>query len=245
MEGVMSRIRIAAAGAALLLLSGLTAGGAAAQTATNEPPGQPLQLLRLLHFGAPSHEAKVKPRARLLAKSVTKPTAKSGAKRLALSATALEKQAPAQANTTAALPPASIWPAVNAVPPIGFAAAEPAASATSTPGEPGPSEIVVAGQTVKVASPDDVNEIDLAANDEAATQAGSGSPSAGATGASANADDTAVKQKSDFVRAASAPRGEVGGTSWLLQVLAALGGAVAAGSMAWFLIGSTPQRTYG
>jgi hypothetical protein len=112
-------------------------------------------------------------------------------------------------------------------------------SFASTPGEPGPNEIVVAGQTVTVASPDDLNEIDLAANDE--TQAGSG---AGAAGAST---DAAVKQKSDFVMAASAqtPRGEVGSTAWFMQILAALGGAVAAGSMAWFLIGSTPQRTYG
>ena len=38
---------------------------------------------------------------------------------------------------------------------------------------------------------------------------------------------------------------DVGSTSWIMQVLAALGGAVAAGSVAWFLIGSTPQRTYG
>ena len=39
--------------------------------------------------------------------------------------------------------------------------------------------------------------------------------------------------------------GEVGSTSWILQVMAALGGAVAAGSVAWFLIGAAPQRTYG
>ena len=38
---------------------------------------------------------------------------------------------------------------------------------------------------------------------------------------------------------------EVGSTSWILQVLAALGGAVTAGTVAWFLIGGTPQRTYG
>ncbi len=32
-------------------------------------------------------------------------------------------------------------------------------------------------------------------------------------------------------------------TSWYLETFAALGGAVAAGSIAWFLIGA-PQRTY-
>jgi hypothetical protein len=37
----------------------------------------------------------------------------------------------------------------------------------------------------------------------------------------------------------------VGGASWIAQVLAALGGAVAAGAVAWFLIGGGPVRTYG
>ena len=47
----MPRIRIAAAGAALLLLSGLTAGGATAQTVTDQAPGEPLQLLHWLRAG--------------------------------------------------------------------------------------------------------------------------------------------------------------------------------------------------
>ena len=33
--------------------------------------------------------------------------------------------------------------------------------------------------------------------------------------------------------------------SWLLRVIAALSGAVATGSVAWFLIGPAPQRMYG
>jgi len=31
-------------------------------------------------------------------------------------------------------------------------------------------------------------------------------------------------------------------TSWILQVLAALGGAIAAGTVAWFLMRSAPPR---
>jgi hypothetical protein len=37
----------------------------------------------------------------------------------------------------------------------------------------------------------------------------------------------------------------VGSASWIAQVLAALGGAVTAGAVAWFLIGGGPARTYG
>lgn len=37
----------------------------------------------------------------------------------------------------------------------------------------------------------------------------------------------------------------IGSASWIAQVLAALGGAVAAGTLAWFLIGGGPVRTYG
>jgi hypothetical protein len=38
---------------------------------------------------------------------------------------------------------------------------------------------------------------------------------------------------------------KVGSAGWTAQVMAALGGAVAAGAVAWFLIGAGPQRTYG
>jgi hypothetical protein len=37
----------------------------------------------------------------------------------------------------------------------------------------------------------------------------------------------------------------VGSASWTAQVLAALGGAIAAGLVAWFLLGTGPVRTYG
>jgi hypothetical protein len=103
-----------------------------------------------------------------------------------------------------------------------------------------PSEFVVGGQEVRVASPDDVNEIDLAANNATA------SPSAPA------ADSGEVSPKADSVSVAVAQQRQVsqehspiGSPSWIMQVVAALGGAVAAGSVAWFLIGSAPQRTYG
>jgi hypothetical protein len=37
----------------------------------------------------------------------------------------------------------------------------------------------------------------------------------------------------------------VGSASWIAQLLAALGGAIAAGAVAWFLIRPAPERHYG
>ena len=59
----MPRIRIAAAGASLLLFLGLTAGGAAAQTATDQAPGKPLQLLRWLHAASQTKDRRTPGRA--------------------------------------------------------------------------------------------------------------------------------------------------------------------------------------
>ncbi len=69
-----------------------------------------------------------------------------------------------------------------------------------------------------------------------------------------SSDSEAVSNRSEAVSNGSgniapadarAGAGPVGSASWIAQVLAALGGAVAAGAVAWFLIGSGPLRTYG
>jgi hypothetical protein len=108
-----------------------------------------------------------------------------------------------------------------------------------------PNELVVDGQTIQVASADQANEIDLAANDAGvASDASLGA--AGARSAPATeAPEAATSSPTTRVAFAQMPRAEVGSTSWLLQVLAALGGAVAAGVVAWFLMGSSPQRMHG
>jgi hypothetical protein len=46
-------------------------------------------------------------------------------------------------------------------------------------------------------------------------------------------------------RPSPAQTSPVGSASWIAQVLAALGGAIAAGVVAWFLIRPAPERTYG
>ena len=100
-----------------------------------------------------------------------------------------------------------------------------------------PSELVIDGQTVRVASPDDANEIDLAIEQGAL-------PAAAPAVKAANTETAAPADKSDSAAAAvsQTPSSKVGSASWLMQVMAALGAAVAAGSVAWFLIGSAPQR---
>jgi uncharacterized membrane protein len=111
----------------------------------------------------------------------------------------------------------------------------PTPAAAAAPADPARA-IAVGDQTVQVVSPDDVNDIDRSAG--------------------AQDPKSHVAPKGDLAQAAPAAQamvantphqdaGAVGTASWIAKVLAALGGAIAAGSAAWFLIGVTPQRTYG
>jgi hypothetical protein len=265
----MPAIRITAAGAAILFFSGLTIIGAAAQGAAGgkSAPGKPLQLLKI--FQQSSSSTKAKPHAKVAAKPSSKKAVRTAAARKAHSHVAAAKRGRPLAlqQTASAAPRESSRPAANSPVPADVAFAPPATqpslpmpaaqvesapSQTSTSQLPG--RVVVAGQTVQVAAPDAVNEMDLAANNTSA-QANDAAPSmmASAPALREIADATPKSDaKSDFVSAAPPPqqssdtiRNDMGSPSWILQVLAALGGAVTAGSVAWFLIGSTPQRTYG
>ena len=91
-----------------------------------------------------------------------------------------------------------------------------------------------------------VNERDIAAPD-ADVSVNAASPTVAAAKAPSMRDiaDMTPKSNSANVAVGQRQRSEVGSVSWILEVLAALGGAVTAGSVAWFLIGSSPQRTYG
>jgi hypothetical protein len=230
----MPSVRIMAAAAAVLLFSGMATGGAAAQSATNQTPGKPLQLLKIVEqLTGPT----IKPHVRSHTRSAARKTVHHAA-------AGREKSRP-QVQTAMAVAPDNIWPTVNPIPPTQVAAAEsaPIASASS---DLAIGELVVSGQTVQVASPDDVNAIDLAAND-AVTPAGAAAPSGTAASTQAANDTIQPVAKSDSLTTASAtPQlADIGSASWIAQVLAALGGAFAAGSAAWFLMGSAPQRMYG
>jgi len=223
----MLSIRILAAGAVLVI----AVGSAAAQTATAGPPGKPLPLLQIVQQ---PNNAKTRAHAKTAAKFVTKTSAKTHR----AVAAGRSRRVPTRTATAAAA--ASIWPAAETATPADIAAFAPAPAPAPQPAsasvEPEPSEFVVGGQTVQVASPDDVNALDLAADDQDAA-AKTATPS----------DVTEPEPAAQAMVAMPAPQdaSPIGSASWIAQVLAALGGAIAAGSVAWFLIGSAPQRTYG
>jgi hypothetical protein len=213
--------------AALLFAASMMGGGALAQTDANGAPGKPLQLVQ--NFKPASKPAATKS-AKATAKIETRRHRTLALRKRAPGTLALRNRAPAPVRL--AQGPAAAWPAAPALP---FAGAAAVAAPSPVPVEPLPSELVVGGQTVQIGSPEELNEIDLAAKDEAASGAAA-NPQAGN-----DVPDAAAKSE----LATAAPPSEIGSAAWLLQVLAALGGAVAAGSVAWFLIGSAPQRMYG
>jgi len=227
----MLSIRILAAGAVLVI----AVGSAAAQTATTSPPGKPLPLLQIVQQ---PNKAKARAPAKTAARFVKRTSAKTHARTHRALAAGRSRHLPTQAATAAAA--ASIWPAADTARPADIAALAPAPQPASAFAEPVaeavPNEIVVGGQTVQVASPDAVNPLDLAADDQDA-----------AAKAATPSYIVQPEPVSQALVATSAPQdaSPIGSASWIAQVLAALGGAVAAGSVAWFLIGSAPQRTYG
>jgi hypothetical protein len=227
MEDAMLTVRIVAAGAFLLCLPLLAAGSTMAQAATGAEPGKPLQLLQ--PASAPG-KARAKPHLR-----TAHHRGKTHFAAAKLHTTHSEEAAEAaKAAPATDTPPANVWPDAAPGPAPASVAAGLAMQAPPSAG-PAPSELVVGGRTVDVVAPDQANEIDLAAN---APQTAAAAPPQEDAAATKPAAATA------FV-AAHDEAGAVGSASWIAQVLAALGGAVAAGSVAWFLIGSAPQRTYG
>ena len=245
----MLSIRITAAVAAIAVA--LAMGGAAAQAATYDRPGQSPVLLAGLrpphaaktHDAAKAHDAaKTLGHQKTADRTIKKiASRKSGAKattRLAgQNHNKLAARRPEEPKTEPELIAPIALPAniPDAAPPAAVAAAAP------LPASPvdaiTPNALVIKGQTVQVAAPDQVNDIDLAANDH------------DAAAATSDRADAAPVARVVYAApaAADAPQNAnaVGSASWIAQVLAALGGAVAAASVAWFLIGSGPVRNYG
>ncbi|HEX4408641.1 MAG TPA: hypothetical protein VH206_07710 [Xanthobacteraceae bacterium] len=133
--------------------------------------------------------------------------------------------------------------------------APPVAAAADTVATPPPANdalqmnaIVVGGQTVPIASPDEVNAMDLAADSGKTTKTVTATPdtaSAPTLIAQANAAPAVRTAYAAPISKDQARSSQVGSATWIAEVLAALGGAVTAGVVAWFLIGPGPQRMYG
>jgi len=137
----------------------------------------------------------------------------------------------------AAAAQADIWATPEAATATQVASDEPEQQGAAA-AEAAPTALVIGGRAVRVVSPDDANEIDLAA-DAPEVAASKGSRSDIAAAQRPEAETVAVAQA---VAQAREPN-PAGTSTWVAQLLAAIGGAMAAASVAWFLIGSAPQRT--
>ena len=178
---------------------------------------------------------------------------------------------PAAPLRTPAAPSAASVSAPSAAPAAMAAAPSPTPQA-APPAPPTTGELVVGGQAVQVRSPDEANELDLAANapsapsptpasdkpappsDSAALYnlagpnpaAASEAPPAGNVAPTSSVPPAATAALAAEMESAKAevapPKSSIGSASWIMQIMAALGGAAAAGSAAWFLIGSASPR---
>ena len=211
----MPALRIATAGAALLVL---TAGSTIAQP-TGTATSKPISILKIL---APSDNVKIKPHGHRLGM----PTWRTHAFAAHQKTRHLLAVAPAQAD---------IWADPEAARATQVASDEPEQQGAAVAAESAPSALLVGGRAVRVVSPDDANEIDLAAD----------APEVAASKGPRSDIAAAQPPEAETVAVAQAREPSAAGTSaWVAQLLAAIGGAMAAASVAWFLIGSAPQRTY-
>ena len=234
----MLNIRIITAGAMLVMM----AGAAAAQTDGNAAPGKPVSLLQVL-----LKPAKDKPKAhtKLAHRHTAKSTRRLASRKSHLAALS-DDPAPAAATSpvapqtapapeaaaTAQSTPANVLPTDTAASlPAAAPTADAAPGAQPAPAQSSPSATVADGSAVQISSPDAVNAIDLAAD---ATQ--EAAPAPNTQSAEPMAASVALAQQDD---------GKSSRDVWYEELLATLGGAFAAASVAWLLIGFAPPRRDG
>lgn len=238
----MLRIRIAVAGA--VLLAGI--GGVAAQTETNGSPGKPLPLLQIVER---PNKVTTSGHPHMAARVEKKQSPRVHLARRVRHAPARYTSAALAADDTSAADPAAPAPQPNpafAAVPVPPPQPDPAFAAPAPVRAPDPRELVVNGQTVQVASPSDVNALDLAANDQEAAAAKA--PAADVVQPQPQSQPEPQSQpdaRAMVVAPSPEQPSQVGSAAWIAQVVAALGGAIAAGVVAWFLIGGIPQRMRG
>lgn len=239
----MLTIRVIMAGA----LWGITVAAAAAQT--GDAPGKPVSLLQMLTQPSTTtttttttvtttatvkHHARfARPHAvRRLAKKShehedAEQTEQAQTEQRQAEQTPVEQTPAEQSAPDAAAPPApSVWPTGGAAPLPGVAADATAPTVIPTVDQ-NLSAVVVGGHTVQIATPEAFNPIDLAADHQPQADA----PAAPAAAAPA----VALAEPDDQAR-----------DTWYEELLATLGGALAAAVVAWFLVtGGSQQRMYG
>lgn len=250
----MVRHRIIAASSVLLAV---TIGSAAAQQETSA--GKPLQLLQFARHGA---KAPLHPRAHAVAKLAKPAEVKrhiaqkivakhhkmfaaihSHAVHPHKMAEAAPAPAPEPAQPTPAAPPATIWPAVNAAAPATVAMPVPPAAPQNVTTEQvisdAPDGLAANGQVSQAAIPAQPNDPPAeqhAAPADPPAAAQSAAPAMAAPAQNATPEPVVRAMVATPDQAESNAQSPIGTASWLMQVLAALAGAVAAGAVAWFLI---------
>ena len=142
----------------------------------------------------------------------------------AITASAFAEEPPPQAA------PADVAPGVVTAPPVSQPVLENAQASVGA--SPDPTAVKV--QTLRIAAPNQGSGVAPVAQQNVPPVASS-------------SDSTAAPPPPapQSVLAAPIHHNTIGSASWIAQVLAAFGGAVTAGAVAWFLIGGGPVRTYG
>ena len=183
----MPALRIATAGAALLVL---TAGSTIAQP-TGTATSKPISILKIL---APSDNVKIKPHGHRLGMATWRTHAVA----------AHQKTRHLLAVAPAAAAQADIWADPEATRATQVASDEPEQQGAAVAAESAPSALLVGGRAVRVVSPDDANEIDLAA-DAPEVAASKGPRSDIAAAQPPEAETVAVAQARSRARPARAP----------------------------------------
>lgn len=254
---VLPQVRVLAAGASVLLLLGTPLTGAAAQSTT----GAPMPLLQFVQHGAVVHHendlhhgrklstVRRRSHATLAERHIRKrPVEHRFAKRVpARPHDEIAAAQPAPAETAASTLPQNVWPGPAVPTPTNTAALAPDRNAapvtTEAVVDDNPNQIVGGDHSVQTALPNGLNAANPIPAPPVKALASTTVPKAAAVTVAAAAPTVhamMVKAVSD-----DGQSGPVGSASWIAHVLAALGGAIAAGAVAWFLIRPAPERNYG
>ncbi len=252
----MARSRIAAMSASCLLTLAATLGSAHALTA-----GAPLPLLQIdhaktaahAHHPVPARTARTKPAGKAEHGRIARHVAKAGHARTRVADAGHDLPSP-PATPTQASPQnnaQNVWP-TSTTGALGYAETPKAPpSPTAAPGSvttehvvaTDPNGILNGSHAVPAAMPTPVTPIaSVPKAQRPTTKSATGSPSRPVKMA-AVAPAAARSPIHAMLFRPSAPSA-VGSASWIAQLLAALGGAVAAGAVAWLLIRPAPERHY-
>jgi hypothetical protein len=260
----MARSRIAAMSASCLLALAVALGSAEAQTA-----GAPLPLLQIDHAKSAVHVRHAAPAGIAKAKSTAKAEHRRIARQVAKAGHA--KTRVADAGHDLPSPPATgsqatpqndaqnVWPTAAATGALGYAATPKAPDGRTAALAPSAAPGSVMTEHVVDTDPNGIlngGHAVPAAMSAPVTPAAAPNPQPAVAAKPATAIPSPPVKVAAVAPAApktplhamlfrpSAPSA-VGSASWIAQLLAALGGAIAAGAVAWFLIRPAPERHYG